>query len=227
MTISAPADSAELLPPDSIVLNPGRTAEAAVIWLHGLGADGNDFVPVAPQLQVARPVRYIFPHAPIRPVALNGNMPMRAWYDIAPDGGSSMADVLASAAQVELLLQQQLQAGIAPGRIVLAGFSQGGVIAQHLGFRQDHKLAGIMALSTYFPHAEESAGQLSEISKQTPLMVMHGTADPMIPLHRAQQSMAMLRSLGYQPEWRQYDMAHAVCPEQIQRISSWLKQQLD
>lgn len=210
--------------PDCIELNPGQPAEAAVIWLHGLGADGNDFVPIVPQLGLQMPVRYIFPNAPVRPVAINGNAQMRAWYDIGADGSSSQDDVLASVAQIRLLLEREIAAGISPERIVLAGFSQGGVIAQHLGMRCEDRLAGILALSTYFPHAEESKAEISEISKQTPLMVMHGNADPMIPLHRAQQSLAFLRSLGYQPQWKQYEMAHAVCPEQIEDISSWLKE---
>ena len=208
---------------DCIELNPGQGVEHSIIWLHGLGADGNDFVPVAGQLQLPVPVRYIFPNAPVRPVTINGGMAMRAWYDIKGENGDSLDDVLASVAEVRALLEREIERGTPAERIVLAGFSQGGVIAQHLAFRYPDAVAGVLALSTYLPHFAESLPQFSPASRQVPILYMHGTQDPMIPMHRARSSFNALSGEGYQFEWKEYDMPHAVCPEQIKDIEAWLQ----
>ena len=199
--------------------------QASVIWLHGLGADGNDFAPIVPELELGGlAVRFIFPHAPMQPVTINGGMVMRAWYDIS-DTAIRREDekgVRASAAEVETLIERELSRGIAAGRIVLAGFSQGGAIALHAGLRHATTLAGIMALSTYVPLADlvpaETAGKPHEL----PIFMAHGTEDPVITLQRAQQSRELLTSLGYAVEWHQYWMPHSLCAEEVTDISTWL-----
>lgn len=200
-----------------------RDAAGTVIWLHGLGADGHDFEPVAAMLDLAKPLRFVFPHAPTREVTINGGMEMRAWYDIDPRAPlAGTQDIQTSAAQVEELVQAEAERGIARSRVVLAGFSQGGVIALHLGLRSPERFAGIMALSTYVHDHEHIGEEVSFASIDMPILMAHGQMDPMIPIARATTSRESLTSLGYNVDWRVYGMGHQVCPEEIADISAWL-----
>lgn len=199
----------------------------AVIWLHGLGADGHDFEPIVPELNLAAEpaVRFIFPHAPMRPVTINGGMVMRAWYDIT---GMEMireedaAGITSSARQVSALIEEQNQAGISTDHIVLAGFSQGGAIALHTGLRHPQPLSGIMALSTYVPLASKLASQAHQANRNTPIFMAHGIHDPVIPLALGENSRTQLEALGYPVEWHTYSMQHAVHPDEIRAIGNWL-----
>jgi phospholipase/carboxylesterase len=206
--------------PDS----PSGTAVAGtVIWLHGLGADATDFEPIVPLLKLESPLRFVFPNAPVRPVTINGGMEMRAWYDIDPGAPlSGDEDIRASALQIEQFLVREEERGIPSERIILAGFSQGGVIALHLGLRHPQRLAGIMALSTYVHDHEHLAEEVSFASVDVPIFMAHGVSDPMIPINRAVTSREALLHLNYQVEWHQYGMGHQVCPEEINDIAAWL-----
>ena len=195
----------------------------SVLWLHGLGADGHDFEPIVPHLSLAAPLRFVFPHAPERPVTINGGARMRAWYDIdprAPLAGSD--DIRQSAAQIEELAAAEAARGVPRGKVVLAGFSQGGVIALHLALRSEERFAGVMALSTYVHDHEHLADEVSFASIDTPIFMAHGQQDPMIPMHRAITSRTALTGLGYQVDWREYGMGHQVCPQEIADIGQWL-----
>jgi phospholipase/carboxylesterase len=211
---------------ERIVLETAADPDAAVIWLHGLGADGHDFEPIVPELRLPprAAIRFIFPHAPVRPVTINGGAEMRAWYDIdmrAPLAGE--ADIRQSAQAIEALIDEQCAAGIATQRIVLAGFSQGGVIALHLGLRYGDPLAGIMALSTYLHDPENLVDHISLANTAIPIFMAHGLVDPMIPITRAVTSREALRGLNYSVEWHEYAMGHSVCLEEINDISQWLR----
>ncbi|HKZ04068.1 MAG TPA: alpha/beta fold hydrolase [Methylomirabilota bacterium] len=210
---------------DAIEIEPRGAAEAAVIWLHGLGADGHDFEPIVPELGLgASPrIRFVFPHAPVQPVTINGGESMRAWYDIYNDRRHDEAGIRASQARVEALLARERARGVAPHRTVLAGFSQGGAIALQTGLRHAERLAGILALSTYLPLPETVDFEASPANRDVPIMMMHGTQDPLILLERASFSRRRLEELGYPIEWRQYRMQHAVCAEQIVEIGDWLR----
>ncbi|MDN3516655.1 dienelactone hydrolase family protein [Aquisalimonas lutea] len=221
--------SEELL--ECVEAGAGGEAKASVIWLHGLGADGHDFEPIVPELRLpaSLPVRFIFPHAPVRPVTLNGGMAMRAWYDIIALGGNAQQDeqgIRQSEAQVHALIRRENERGIATGRIVLAGFSQGGAVALHTGVRYPEQLAGIMGLSTYLPLADSVAAERSGANAQTPVFMAHGTEDPVLPIQLGQRSHEHLQALGYAVEWHDYPMQHAVCLEEIQAIGAWLQQVL-
>ena len=210
-------------PLETIELETGNDVAGTVIWLHGLGADAHDFEPIVPMLALDRPLRFVFPNAPVRPVTVNAGMEMRAWYDIdpgAPLAGS--ADIKASASALDALVRQELERGVPSARITLAGFSQGGVIALELGLRMQETLAGIMALSTYVHDHEHLAGEVSFARIDTPIFMAHGLADPMIPIARAVTSRETLEALNYQVEWHDYGMGHQVCPEEIKDIESWL-----
>lgn len=204
----------------------GEVPDFSVIWLHGLGADGHDFEPIVPHLQVpGATLRFVFPHAPVRPVTLNGGMPMRAWFDILDldrQGRQDEAGIRASAAQVEALIRRENERGIPDGRIVLAGFSQGGAIALHQGLRRMGPLAGIMALSTYLPLAASLEAEASGESRQVPVFMAHGRQDPVLPMAWGEQARDRLLDAGYTVDWKAYDMPHAVCDEQIMDIRSWL-----
>ena len=194
-----------------------------VIWLHGLGADAHDFEPVVPMLNIARPLRFVFPNAPVRAVTINAGMEMRAWYDIDP--GAPLAGQTAieeSVRQVTEIVERELAAGTPAGRIVLAGFSQGGVIALELGLGYSARLAGIMALSTYVHDHERLVDRISFASIDVPILMAHGMADPMIPITRAITSREALLGLNYRVEWHEYAMGHQVCPEEIADIGNWL-----
>lgn len=214
-------------PLEAIEVETAPSPDAAVLWLHGLGADGRDFEPVVPQLQLPRAlrVRFVFPHAPVRPVTLNMGMRMRAWYDIAQLGGGLEDDagIRASQARIEALIARERARGLSAARIVLAGFSQGGAIALHTGLRHAERLAGILALSTYLPLAGTVAAQAGAANRDAPLFMAHGRFDDMIPIERARQSRAALEALGCRVEWHEYPMPHAVCAEEIADIAAWLR----
>ncbi len=215
----------ELDPP--VVVEPSGPATAAVVWLHGLGADGHDFEPVAAELGRAGldDVRYVFPHAPVRPVTVNGGMAMRAWYDIAGpelDRRADEAGVRASAGIARALVDGQVARGIAAERIVLAGFSQGGAIALFAGLRLPFRVAGILALSTYLPVAESLAAEAHPASRNVPIFLAHGSQDPVIALALSERSRAAMSELGYTVEVHTYPMPHSVCAEEIRDIASWL-----
>jgi len=210
-------------PLDCVELEPGEPATGTVIWMHGLGADAHDFEPIVPLLKLDPPIRFVFPNAPVRPVTINGGMKMRAWYDIDPRAPlAGDGEIRASADQIAALVAREVARGIPRRRITLAGFSQGGVIALHLGLRHPERLAGIMALSTYLHDHEHLTDEISFASIDVPIFMAHGLADPMIPITRAVTSREALLSLNYQVEWHEYAMGHQVCPQEIQDIGRWL-----
>lgn len=213
---------------ETLELETGPRTTAAVIWLHGLGADGHDFEPIVPELNLpeAPAVRFVFPHAPMQAVTINGGAVMRAWYDIYALEGVRREDdagVRASQASVEALIAREKTRGIPAGRIVLAGFSQGGAIALQTGLRHPERLAGIMALSTYLPLASTLAAEASAANRGVPIFMAHGRHDPLIPIERAMISRDALRKAGYAVDWREYPMAHAVCYEEIGDMAAWLR----
>src|SRR5688572_2663178 len=216
---------------EAIEVETGRNPAAAVVWLHGLGADGNDFVPIVNELDLAGApaIRFVFPHAPVRPVTINNGMMMRAWYDVLfgdLEGSSKRADergVRESQAQVEALIEREAGRGIAPEKIVLAGFSQGGAVTLQTGLRYSKKLAGLMALSTYLPLAESLPKEAAPANRQTPIFMAHGAYDGVIPLVMGAGSMTLLTGMGHPVEWRQYPMQHSVCPQEIEDIGAWLR----
>ena len=211
---------------DAIEIETGAAPRAAVIWLHGLGADGHDFEPIVPELGLpaSLPVRFVFPHAPVRPVTLNQGMRMRAWYDIFRLGGGpeDEAGIRASEGFLRELIQREKARGIEASKIVIAGFSQGGAIALQAALRYPERLAGLLALSTYLPLAprleEERAGKNQDL----PIFMAHGTYDDIIPLQRADDSRRALEKLGYPVEWHAYPMPHSVCPQEIADIAAFL-----
>ncbi len=201
------------------------TPALAVIWLHGLGADGHDFEPIVPELRLRIAARFVFPHAPIRPVTINGGMPMRAWYDIVgfDSAVEDAAGIRASAAAVARLVDRELGRGTEAGRIVLAGFSQGGAIALQLALREPRRLAGVVALSTYLPLAATLAMEKSAANAATPIFMAHGSEDPVIPLAHADASLRVLEREGYSVDWHVYPMEHTVCAPEILAIGAWLE----
>ena len=211
--------------PETVEVTAGEPPVGSVIWLHGLGADGHDFEPIVPELKLPAelPLRFVFPHAPVRPVTINGGMAMRAWYDILSLDTSGRADadgIRESTALLEALVEREQQRGIAPDKIVIAGFSQGGAIAINAVLHSTRKLAGLMALSTYIAlpgELAESKGQ-----RDLPVFMAHGTSDPVVPMQWGHASADQLTALGYDVEWHDYPMAHAVCPAEIADIRSWL-----
>jgi phospholipase/carboxylesterase len=211
---------------EAIEVETGPAPRAAVIWLHGLGADGHDFEPIVPELRLpaSKPVRFIFPNAPHRPVTINMGMRMPAWYDILQLGGGPEDEggIRESQAQVESLIAGEVKRGVPHDRIVLAGFSQGGAIVLQTALRQRERLAGVMALSTYLPLREKLEKEKAAANNDLPIFMAHGSQDPMIPMARALQSRDALLALGYPVEWRDYPMPHSVCPEEIADISAFL-----
>lgn len=210
-----------------IELETGAHPDASVIWLHGLGADGSDFVSVAEELRLPSPlsIRFVFPHAPVRPVTINAGMPMRAWYDIFAANLSERADmagVRASQAQVEALIARERSRGVAAGRIVVAGFSQGGAIALYTGLRHAERLAGVVALSTYLVRPGDLAAEASAANRDLPLFMAHGTVDPVVRPEWGDASRAALVAAGYDVEWHTYDMPHSLVWEEIEAINAFL-----
>ncbi|MCH8504636.1 MAG: alpha/beta hydrolase fold domain-containing protein [Ectothiorhodospiraceae bacterium] len=221
--------SEELL--DCVQVGAGEHATASVIWLHGLGADGHDFEPIVPELRLpaSLPVRFLFPHAPVRPVTLNNGMAMRAWYDIIALGGGARQDdagIRESARQVEALIRREHARGIPSERIVLAGFSQGGAIALHTGLRHPERMACIMGMSTYLPLGDTVEAERSEANARTPILIAHGSMDPVVAMSMGERSRDQLQAMGYNVEWHDYPMVHQVCMEEIEDISAWLQRVL-
>lgn len=211
------------------IVETSDTIDAAVIWLHGLGASGHDFVPIIPELQLPEHVgiRFVFPHAPAIPITINGGMVMPAWYDILAMNMEREIDtqqILASAKAVIDLVEREMDAGIASERIILAGFSQGGAVVYQAALSYDKPLAGLMALSTYF--ATYKTLKPAAANQQLPIQLFHGTQDPMVPEAMAQQALQALKALGYAPEYKSYPMQHEVCLQEIQDISVWLQKTL-
>jgi phospholipase/carboxylesterase len=217
--------------PDTVEKETGPDPEGAVIWLHGLGADGHDFEPIVPELglPVDLPLRFVFPHAPVRPVTLNGGMAMRAWYDIYSldrSGPQDEAGIRDSADTLVALVEREKARGIDYDRIVVAGFSQGGAIALHAALRFPQRLAGLLALSTWLPLQatldEEVTRNEASQPRDLPVFLAHGVLDPVLPINLGRESLSALKDLGFDVEWHEYPMAHGVCPDEIRHIREWL-----
>lgn len=214
---------------DEVIMEPGQPATAAVLWLHGLGADGFDFVPIVDELRLSLPVRFVFPHAKARPVTLNNGLLMRAWYDIKSLEDRSLEDevgIRESEQVVHRYIRDLNQQGIPSNRIVLAGFSQGAAMVLQAGLRHPQPLAGIMALSGYLPLRASLADEAAAANREVPILMCHGLHDPVVQLPMGTTSRDVLQALGYDVEWRTYPMAHQVCMPQIQDIAHWLVQRL-
>lgn len=220
----------EILP--AVEINPALTpAKASVIWLHGLGADGHDFESIVPELRLPKElaVRFVFPHAPMRPVTINNGMRMRAWFDIsALERGATIdeAGVLQASQAVAALIAQEIEHGVPSQKIVLAGFSQGGAIALQCGLSYPQPLAGILGLSTFLPFTPALTRHFSSANKNIPIMLAHGTSDPMVPVQLGELCREQLTQLGHKPVWHIYPMQHQVCGEEIHDIARWLEQVL-
>jgi phospholipase/carboxylesterase len=217
--------------PETVEVESAAAPDGSVIWLHGLGADGHDFEAIVPELRLAGQLnlRFVFPHAPVRPVTINGGMSMRAWFDILTldrEGPQDEAGIRGSSDALLQLLEREHDRGIPYEKIVLAGFSQGGAIALHTALRFEHRLAGLMALSTYLPLQSsidaEVVNNAAAQARDLPIFLAHGTFDPMLPLALGQHTLEMLRAAGYSAQWHDYPMAHAVCAEEIAHIRDWL-----
>jgi len=211
----------------TIEVETGAKPDAAVIWLHGLGADGHDFEPIVPDLirRGERSWRFVFPHAPVRPVTLSGGMPMRAWYDIVAIDRRAKEDeagLRQSDAYIKELIAQEVSRGIVASRIVLAGFSQGGAASLYTAPRYPERLAGVMALSTYLPLAALLGAERAGANDGTPIFMAHGLSDSVLPISMGLESRDCLRTAGYPVEWHQYPMAHAVCAAEIEDIRHYL-----
>lgn len=216
---------------DAIEIETAPNPTHAVIWLHGLGADGNDFVPVVPELKLSNSpaIRFVFPHAPVQPVTINGGMAMRSWYDIRNADLAQREDaegIRQSQDAVRAMIHRENERGIETKNIVLAGFSQGCAMTLQTGLRHPEKLAGLIALSGYLPLPSTLEAERSAANQSTPIFMAHGLQDPVVPLQRAQESSKLLQQLGYKVTWKTYPMPHSVCLEEIQDISAFLKQVL-
>ncbi len=216
---------------ETVEVETAAAPSRAVIWMHGLGADGHDFEPLVPELELAPSpaVRFVFPHAPIRPVTINGGMRMRAWYDISGQGGTRREDeagVRLSQQAIEALIEREKQRGIPGAGIVLAGFSQGGAMALQTGLRHPEGLAGLLILSSFLPLADRLAAEASPANRDVPIWMAHGTQDTMIPISRARESRDRLAALGYAVDWHEYPMPHSLCAEEVVEIRAWLRRVL-
>lgn len=219
----------DLLP--AVENETGPDPRHVVLWLHGLGADGHDFAPIVPQLLRPGwpPLRFVFPHAPVRPITLNGGLPMRAWYDIAGFDLAQKQDeagVRASIGAVEALIQRENERGVPTSNIVLTGFSQGGAIALAAGLRHAQRLSAIVALSTYLPIEGKTADERAAANAATPIFMGHGAFDPVVPQYLGEHSRDRLREWGHAVEWHSYPMAHQVCPQEIGDLADFLTQRL-
>jgi phospholipase/carboxylesterase len=219
------------IPLETIQLDTGPDPRVSIIWLHGLGADGNDFVPIVHELDLTGcpAIRFIFPHAPMMPVTINNGYVMRAWYDILGVDLVNREDeggLRTSQAMIEQLIEQEKARGVPAHRIVLAGFSQGCAMTLHTGLRYPEKLAGLLGLSGYLPLHTVIADERHDANKDTPIFLAHGRSDPIVPIHRAENSRDILKGLGYDIEWHEYLMPHSVCQEEVADISAWLKRML-
>jgi len=216
---------------DAVILTPAAAPTAAVIWLHGLGADGFDFVPIVDELRLppTLPVRFVFPHATPRPVTINNGYVMRAWYDImgfGPDRAEDDAGIRESEGVVRRYIEQEIAQGIPASKIVIAGFSQGGAIALQTALRYPQRLAGVMALSTYLPLAASLPGEAAAANRDVPILMCHGVRDPVVLPQMGEASRDALQRLGYRVEWHSYPMEHSVCMEEVVEISRWLQARL-
>jgi phospholipase/carboxylesterase len=215
-------------PLETVEIETATSPRTAVIWMHGLGADGHDFEPIVPELDLpaAPAVRFVFPHAPVRPVTINNGMRMRAWYDVRGEGGVRREDeagVRASESSLKALIERERRRGVPADGVVLAGFSQGGAMALHTGLRYPERLAGIMALSCFLPLLEKVADEASPANHEAPIFMAHGSDDPLIPLARGQAGRDRLVQLGYPVEWHEYPMPHTVSAREIADIARWLR----
>jgi len=216
---------------EGVEIETGRNPQAAVIWLHGLGADGHDFEPIVPELvqRSERALRFVFPHAPMRPVTLNAGYVMRAWYDIIAIDRRAAEDesgIRASQTLITELIRRENGRGIATERIVLAGFSQGGAMALYSGTRYGERLAGIIGLSCYQLLAGRFAAERDPANQATPIFVAHGTEDPVVPPALGEATCRQLQAAGYTVEWHAYSMPHSVCPQEVADIAAWLRRVL-
>lgn len=207
----------------------GASPQWSIIWLHGLGADGHDFAPIVPEL--VRPgwpaLRFVFPHAPVRPITINNGVPMRGWYDIVGMDFRSRADmdgVRASVVELDALIDREIERGVPAEHIFLAGFSQGGAVILTAALQRTAPLAGLIALSTYLPEAETA--RRADNAVQVPVFMAHGTQDPVIPLQIAEHSAAAVRAMGLELQWQSYAMAHQVCAEELTALGDWLQARL-
>jgi phospholipase/carboxylesterase len=216
---------------EAVEIETGRKPTGAVIWLHGLGADGHDFAPIVPQLvsPEERPLRFVFPHAPVRPVTINGGMAMRAWYDIlgfGPGIPQDEAGIRAADEQVQELILRENARGIPTDHIVLGGFSQGGAISLFAGPRYPEKLAGIMGLSCYMLLEDLMPAERTRVNYSTPVFLGHGTQDPVVDIRLGAQARQLLEAGGHPVEWHAYPMPHSVCPQEVDDIAAWLRKVL-
>ena len=215
--------------PEFLEIVTKEPVEYSIIWLHGLGADGNDFTPVVPELKLDHlpGIRFIFPHAPVRPITINGGMPMRGWYDIDSldfdDRQHDREGIHASKALISTVIDCEINRGIDASRIILAGFSQGGAIALFTGLTSEHQLGGIMALSTYLPLSDELA---TSLEKSPPILMIHGKMDEVINIQYAETSRQHLISKGATVQWETYPMGHGLCQEEISVIAAWISARL-
>ncbi|GKS68451.1 phospholipase/carboxylesterase [Nitrosomonas sp. PY1] len=212
----------------AIEIETGELPEYVIIWLHGLGADGNDFLPIVDQLNLPlnKSIRFVFPHAPERPITINNGYVMRAWYDIKGSNFNASEDELGirrSQRAIEALIEREIENGIATERIVVAGFSQGGVMALQVGLRYTKPLAGILALSCYLSLSESLVAEINRKNLTIPIFMAHGIDDNVIPLSYAIRSKEMIRAVGYTPEWHDYSMMHSVCNQELHDISQWIQ----
>lgn len=217
---------------DAVILSPAaRPADAAVIWLHGLGADGHDFLPLVPELGLPADaaIRFVFPHATVRPVTINNGYSMRAWYDITSltaDGRDDEPGIRESAQRVLAYIARERIAGVAADRILLAGFSQGGAMALYAGLRHDETLGGILALSTYLPLTARLPAEASAANRRVPILMCHGTRDPVVTHAFGASSRDVLLGQGYAVDWREYPMEHSVCAAEIADVAAFIKARL-
>ena len=216
---------------ETIELDSAPDTTVSIIWMHGLGADGNDFVPLVKELDLrgCPAIRFIFPNAGTMPVTINNGYVMRSWYDILTSDLVRREDeggLRASQAQIEALIAREKARGIPASRIILAGFSQGCAMTLQTGLRHPEQLAGLMCLSGYLPLADKTAAERTPASLKTPIFMAHGTADPVVAIARAEQSRDLLTGMGYQVEWHAYRMQHSLCQEEIDAIGTWLKKVL-
>jgi phospholipase/carboxylesterase len=211
-----------------VTLTPAQPPVASMVLLHGLGADGWDFVPIVQELGLpdALPVRFVFPHAPVRPVTVNNGYEMRAWYDIkafTPEGRADAAGLAESVRRIDAILRAEIAGGVEAFRIVLAGFSQGGAVALSAGLRFGERLAGLLALSTYLPFPETLAASRSAANLDVPILMCHGRMDPVVPVAMGTEARDVLTAQGYAVEWHEYPMQHEVCAAELAEIARWLR----
>lgn len=214
-----------------VILAPRVPAVASVILLHGLGADGWDFAPIVGELGMPEslPVRFVFPHAPLRPVTVNNGYVMRAWYDIksfTPEGRADTAGLAGAGRRIEDYLRREAEQGVPASRVVLAGFSQGGAVALHAGLRQPQRLAGIIGLSSYLPFSQSLATERASVNADVPILMCHGREDPIVLYSMGTESRDALEAQGYPVEWHEYPMQHEVCAEEIAVVGRWLRERL-